>query len=99
LASVVDLPKGLQRFIIKSCRRDPGLRYDDFKQVLSDLKRISKAHGVAHKNIAAPKRKRATLMLSFEDKNQFELQQLMEEFSARARQIGVDLTMPDLPEE
>jgi len=24
---------------------------------------------------------------------------IMEEFSARARQIGVDLTMPDLPEE
>ncbi len=99
LASVADLSKGLQRFIIKSCQRDPNLRYDDFKQVLTDLKRISREHRVAHKNIAAPKRKHATLMLSFEDKNQLELQQLMEEFSARARQIGVDLTIPDLPED
>ncbi len=63
------------------------------------IKRISREHGVAHKNIAAPKRKRATLILSFEDKNQLEPQQLMEEFSARARQIGLDLTMPDLPEK
>ncbi len=99
LASVADLSKGLQRFIIKSCQRDPNFRYDDFKQVLADLKRISREHSVAHKNMAAPKRKRVTLILSFEDKNQLELQQLVEEFSARARQIGVDLTMPDLPEK
>jgi hypothetical protein len=49
--------------------------------------------------MAAAKRKRATLMLSFEDKDQFKLQQLMEEFSAKARQIGVKLTIPDPPEE
>ena len=40
-ANVADLPKGLRRFIIKSCQRDPGLRYDDFKQVLADLRRIA----------------------------------------------------------
>ena len=57
-ASVADLPKGLRRFIIKSCQRDPGLRYDDFNQVQVDLERI-----------------------------------------AKARQIGVDLTIPDAPEE
>jgi serine/threonine protein kinase len=98
-AGVADLPEGLRRFIIKSCQRDPGLRYDDFNQVQADLKGIAKAHGVAHQIMAAAKRKRATLMLSFEDKDQIKLQQLMEEFSARARQIGVDLTMPDLPED
>jgi hypothetical protein len=31
----------------------------------------------------APKHKRTTLMLSFEDKNQFKLQQLLEEFSLK----------------
>ena len=98
-ASVVDLPESLRRFIIKSCRRDPGLRYDDFNQVQVDLKRIARAHGVAHQTLAAAKRKRATLMLSFEDKDQIKLQQLMEEFSVRARQIGVDITMPELPED
>ena len=98
-ASVADLPKGLRHFIIKSCQRDPGLRYDDLNQVQVDLKRIAKAHGVAHQTLAAAKRKRATLMLSFEDKDQTKLQQRMEEFSVRAHQIGVDLTMPDLPEE
>jgi len=39
-ASVADLPDSLRRFIIKSCRRDPGQRYDDFNQVQVDLKRI-----------------------------------------------------------
>jgi serine/threonine protein kinase len=95
---VADLPKGLQRFIIKSCQRNPGLRYDDFKQVLDDLKRISKAFGSAHKNMPAPKHKQLTLILSFEDKNQLKLQRLLEEFRVKARQIGVDLKMSDLPE-
>jgi serine/threonine protein kinase len=36
-ARVADLPEGLQRFIIKSCQRDPGRRYDNFEQVLADL--------------------------------------------------------------
>jgi hypothetical protein len=38
-------------------------------------------------------------MLSFEDKSKPELQQLVEEFSAKVRKLGVDLTMPDLPED
>ena len=57
--------------------------------ILQALNRLSRA----------PERKRATLMLSFEDKNQFELQQLLEEFSNRARMIGVELTLLDPPEE
>ena len=39
------------------------------------------------------------MMLSFEDKNKFELQRLVEEFSARARKLGVDIRIPDLPED
>jgi len=42
-AVVADLPEGLQRFIIKACRRDPNLRYEDFKQVLADLNPIAGA--------------------------------------------------------
>jgi CRP-like cAMP-binding protein len=98
-ASVADLPEGLRRFVIKSCRRDPNQRYDDFKQVLADLKQIARTDALTGKKSPAPERKRATLMLSFEDKNQFKLQQLLEEFSTRARQIDVDLTRLDLPDD
>lgn len=98
-ASVANLPEGLQRFIIKSCRRNPNRRYDDFKQVVADLKSIAKSDEMIPKNIEVPKRRRATLKLSFEDKDLFKLQQLLEEFSDRASQIDVDLTMLDLPEE
>ncbi len=98
-AGGTDLPKGLQRFIFKACRCDPNLRYEDFKQVLADLKRISEEEGIADKLGAAKKRRRTELTLSFDDKNKFALQQLMDEFCARARQIGVDLTIRDLPEE
>ncbi len=45
--SVPDLPKDLQHFIIKSCRRDPNLRYDNMKQALTDLKRLATKLGIA----------------------------------------------------
>lgn len=41
-ASVADLPEGLQRFIIKSCRRDPSLRYDNFNQVMAEILNIAR---------------------------------------------------------
>ena len=96
---VADLSKALQQFIIKCCRRDPNHRYSNMQQALADLKSIASQQGADFKKVAAPKRKRTTLMLSFEDKNKLELQALMEEFSTRARKLGVDLSMPDLPED
>jgi serine/threonine protein kinase len=68
-ASVPNLLPDLQRFIIKSCQRDPNLRYDNFKQALADLKRIGSQLEVDSKSLAATKRKQTTLMLSFEDKS------------------------------
>ena len=98
-AEFPDLSKDLQRFVIKCCQRDPNLRYDNIQQALADLKSIAGEPGADMKKTTAPKRKRSTLMLSFEDKSKLELQQLVEEFSTRARKLGVDITMPELPEE
>ena len=98
-ARVPELSIDLQRFILKCARRDPNLRYANITQALADLKSIAGEQGAGFKKVAAPKRKRTTLTLSFEDKNKLELKKLMEEFSDRAGKLGVDLTMPDLPED
>ncbi len=52
--SVPDLPEDLQHFIVKSCRRDPDLRYDDMNQALADLKHIAASMGIALKNTVSP---------------------------------------------
>ena len=96
---VADLSKDLQHFIINCCQRDPNHRYSNMQQALADLKSIASQQGAELKKITAPKRKQTTLMLSFEDKNKLELQVLMEEFSTRARKLGVEFSMPDLPED
>jgi serine/threonine protein kinase len=44
-ASVPNLLPDLQRFVIKSCQRDPHLRYDNFKLALADLQRIAVQQG------------------------------------------------------
>ena len=40
---VPDLPKGLQRFIIKCCQRHPGLRYDNIQPILLILSNKKKS--------------------------------------------------------
>jgi len=98
-AGVPDLSKDLQRFVIKCCQRDPNLRYDNIQQALADLKSSAGEQGAGIKKAAAPKRKRTTPILSFEDKNKLALQQLVKEFSAKVRKLDVDLKVSELPED
>ena len=58
--SVADLPEGLRRLVIKSCRRDPDRRYDNFEQVLADLRQIARADALSPKKMVEPERKRNT---------------------------------------
>lgn len=43
MRSAPNFPKNLSHFILKSCRRDPALRYADMNQALGDSKRIAAA--------------------------------------------------------
>ena len=50
-AGTPNLPKDLQRFIIKACRRNPDSRYGDMGQALTDLRRIARETGNIRKNL------------------------------------------------
>jgi serine/threonine protein kinase len=97
--SAPDLPPDLQRFIMRACQRDPNRRFGDMTQALADLKRFAKKTGTGRPNLARPNRKKTTLLLSFADEDQLALKQLMEEFSTKARRLGVDLEVSELPED
>ena len=93
-----DLPNGLRQFIFKACARDPAHRYADIKQAMGDLKPLANEFGPLYKPFPSEKRCMTTLHLFYSEKQQLALKQLMEEFSVKAQEIGVDLKAAEFRE-
>ncbi len=89
--AVEDLPEALRRFILKACARDPGRRYPDIAAVEAELRPLAEALGVAAGANGPGARRMATLILLYGEEHQLALNRLMEEFSGRARELGVVL--------
>jgi len=92
---IPDLPETLQRFIMKAGRCDPKLRYQDMTQALVDIRPLANLPTRERRNLPAEKPRETSLSISYEDDQQLEIKQLMEEFSAKARKLGVELKIDD----
>ena len=96
LEAVPDLPEGLRRFILKACKRMPEERYKDMKEALDDLRPLAAQLGLTEETVShTEKRKTATLFLIYREGQQKPLTKLMEEFSAKARELGVTVKGAD----
>jgi len=92
---IPDLPETLRRFIMKAGRCDPKLRYQDMTQALVDIRPLANLPTRERRNLPAEKPRETSLSISYEDDQQLEIKQLMEEFSAKARKLGVELKIDD----
>ena len=92
------LPDGLRRFILKACRRDREERYRTAAQALSDLYPLAKDLDLVRRYPLPVQRKMSTVFLIYREDNQLELNRLMEDFSAKARALGVEIKIADLHE-
>ena len=93
-----DLPDGLRQFIFKACAREPAHRYAEIKQAADDLKPLANKFGSTPRPLVPQKRCMTTLHLFYSEKQQLALKQLMEEFSVKAQEIGVDLKAAEFRE-
>jgi tRNA A-37 threonylcarbamoyl transferase component Bud32 len=92
---VPDLPQGIRQFILKCGRCDPDQRYQGITEARAALlPLLHKPIKVSQKEIVE-ERHETTLSLRYEDDRQLEFRQLMEEFSARARELGGELKIAD----
>jgi CRP-like cAMP-binding protein len=91
-----DLPVALRDFILKACRRDPAERYQHLALALEDLRPLAEEFGVTRDATFIEGNKTATFFLTYKDYHQGVLNELMEEFGARAQQLGIDMKMVDL---
>ncbi len=65
---------------------------------MGDLLPLAAELGLTPSSAAQEKRSMTTLHLIYEDDQRLALKQLMEEFSTKARKIGVELKAAEFPE-
>lgn len=92
---VPELPQVLRQFILKCGRCDPDRRYQDITEAREAIRPlIHEPFKMAKKKtVEAPKE--TTILMRFDDDRQSEFRQLLEEFSARARELGGELKIAD----
>jgi serine/threonine protein kinase len=92
---VPGLPGLLRDFILKACARDPEARFRTAIHVLEALESLADQIGISPEQSAFKKRKLSTLFLMYREDQQIPLNRLMEDFSDKAKQIGVILRAAD----
>ena len=93
-----DIPETLRRFVLKACARNPDDRYQSIEAVLEALLPLAEELGLSPDPRARNKKGLTTLHLIYEDGQRLALKQLLEEFNAKARKIGVELKAAEFPE-
>ncbi|HSM74313.1 MAG TPA: serine/threonine protein kinase, partial [Desulfobacterales bacterium] len=92
---VPDLPAPLRDFILKACARDPGKRYRSVGQALAEIAPLARQMGLRLEYAEPQKCKLSTLVLMYREDQQIPLNRLLEDFSEKAREIGVILRGAD----
>jgi CRP-like cAMP-binding protein len=92
---VLGLPDLFRNFILKACARNPEHRYRIAGQALEAIEPLAEQIGLSPEHAALQKRKLSTLFLMYREDQQIALNRLMEDFTDKAKQIGVILRAAD----
>lgn len=89
------IPRQLQQFILKCARCDPDRRYQNMHQAMAALEPLMRDLRMPADGVAAEKKKKSALLLTYTDENQPELTRLVEAFKAKALELGAEVDMTD----
>jgi serine/threonine protein kinase len=92
---VPDLPTPMRNFVLRACRRDLKERYQSADEALEELRSLTEQFGLKAKTSFAERRRMATFFMIYKDYHQSALTGLIEEFNARAKELGIDVKMSD----
>lgn len=93
-----DIPEALKQFVLKACARNCDHRYQVVDQVMDVLLPLAEEMGLTPGHPSKNKRGLTTLHLIYEDEQRLALKQLLEDFNAKVRKIGVELKAAEFPE-
>jgi CRP-like cAMP-binding protein len=93
-----DTPEEIRQIVLTACARKPVQRYQDISQVLEVLTPLARKLGLSQPDISQEKKAMITMHLIYREEKRLALKKLMEEFSLKAREIGVELKAAEFPE-
>ena len=93
---VPGLPAPFRDFILKACARNPEDRYRTAGQAIEMIEPLAHQMGLSIEKSTMKTCKLSTLFLMYREDQQIPLNRLMEDFSEKAKQIGVILRGADL---
>jgi CRP-like cAMP-binding protein len=93
---VAGLPEELRQFIRKASRSDPARRYQHVEEILEEIRPLARRIGLAGRHSRAEKQRMTNLFLLYRERDRQALTRLMEDFSAKAAELGVVLKVSDL---
>jgi len=93
---VPDLPDELRRFIMKAGQSNPGRRYQNVGEVLEEIRPLATEIRSIGRRFPHEKQKMTNILLMYMDRDQQALTRLMEEFSAKAAELGIVIKVSDL---
>ena len=88
-----DLPTELNDFIQRATQKDPSMRHQTMSQVLADLNPLAEKYSVRAKVEGSSTHEKMALVMSYRDVDRLELTRLVEDFSKRLKELGVELSV------
>jgi serine/threonine protein kinase len=86
------VPDALRGFILTACERDPARRWQSVGQAMEALRPLERELGLERKSA---RRRMSSLHLFYEEDDHLAVSRLLDEFSRRARELGVDVKTSD----
>jgi hypothetical protein len=93
---VPELPEGLRRFILKACARLASDRYGAIEHVLEDLMPLAKRYGITRESRQNEAQNISTVFLIYGDGHLSAFKHLMDDFSLKAKKMGITMKIADL---
>ena len=88
-----DLPTELNDFIQRATQKDPSMRHQTMSQVLADLKPLAEKCCVSAAVEGSTSHEKMALVMSYREVDRVELSRLVEDFSKRLKELGVELSV------
>jgi CRP-like cAMP-binding protein len=94
--AIPNLPQELRRFILKACQRDPKDRYQNATQAMLELLPLIDETRHLQEMQSDHTQKMVNIFLKYREEDQLAFTQLIEEFTTKAKELGVNLKIVDL---
>jgi CRP-like cAMP-binding protein len=92
---VADLPDGICDFIRRATQKKPEDRFPDLQEARADLEQVSRDLGFSGPPGPGEERKMMSLFLFYRDAQRLKLNSLLEEFTRKLRETGVQMKAAD----